>query len=262
MASSSFPELQPSARVLLGPGPSNIHPRVMKAMLSPVVGHLDPDFVKVMDYIKKMLRIVFQTTNEITFPVSGTGSAGMETVLANLIEEGDEVVIGTAGVFGVRPVELATRLGARVHRVDAEWGRIVEPERIEKALKTAKAPKLVAIVHAETSTGIHQPIEEIAKLAHAHGALMVADGVTSLGCVPLEIDNWQIDACYSCTQKGIGAPPGLSPVTFSARAMEVIAQAQDAVHLVVFRPLDDREVLGTRPRLPSHRADHDELCLV
>ena len=222
MASSSFPELQPSARVLLGPGPSNIHPRVMKAMLSPMVGHLDPDFIRVMDDIKKMLRIVFQTTNEITFPVSGTGSAGMQTVMANLIEAGDEVVIGTAGVFGTRMVEVATRLGARIHRVDAEWGRIVEPALMEKAITTAKSPKLVAIVHAETSTGIDQPIEEISKMAHAHGALMAIDAVTSLGCSPLEIDGWQIDACYSCTQKGIGAPPGLSPVTFSARAMEVV----------------------------------------
>jgi alanine-glyoxylate transaminase/serine-glyoxylate transaminase/serine-pyruvate transaminase len=175
-----------------------------------------------MDDIKKMLRLVFRTANEITFPVSGTGSAGMQTVMANLIEAGDEVVIGTAGVFGTRMVEVATRLGAKIHQVDAEWGRIVEPERIERALKAAKGPKLVAIVHAETSTGIHQPIEEISKLAHAHGALMVADGVTSLGCVPLEIDGWQIDACYSCTQKGVGAPPGLSPVTFSARAMEAV----------------------------------------
>ena len=222
MASSSFPELQPSARVLLGPGPSNIHPRVMKAMLSPMVGHLDPDFIRVMDDIKKMLRIVFQTTNEITFPVSGTGSAGMQTVMANLIEAGDEVVIGTAGVFGTRMVEVATRLGARIHRVDAEWGRIVEPALMEKAITTAKSPKLVAIVHAETSTGIDQPIEEISKMAHAHGALMAIDAVTSLGCSPLEIDGWQIDACYSCTQKGIGAPPGLSPVTFSARAMEAV----------------------------------------
>jgi alanine-glyoxylate transaminase / serine-glyoxylate transaminase / serine-pyruvate transaminase len=222
LASSSFPELQPSARVLLGPGPSNIHPRVMKAMLSPMVGHLDPDFIRVMDDIKKMLRIAFRTANEITFPVSGTGSAGMQTVMANLIEAGDEVVIGTAGVFGTRMVEVATRLGARIHRVDAEWGRIVEPELMEKAIKAAKSPKLVAIVHAETSTGIDQPIEEISKMAHAHGALMAIDAVTSLGCSPLEIDGWQIDACYSCTQKGIGAPPGLSPVTFSARAMEVV----------------------------------------
>ena len=222
MASSSFPELQPSARVLLGPGPSNIHPRVMKAMLSPMVGHLDPDFIRVMDDIKKMLRIAFRTANEITFPVSGTGSAGMQTVMANLIEAGDEVVIGTAGVFGTRMVEVASRLGARIHRVDAEWGRIVEPALMEKAIKAAKSPKLVAIVHAETSTGIDQPIEEISKMAHAYGALMAIDAVTSLGCSPLEIDGWQIDACYSCTQKGIGAPPGLSPVTFSARAMEVV----------------------------------------
>jgi len=220
LATSPFSELQPPARVLLGPGPSNIHPRVMKAMVSPVVGHLDPEFVKVMDDIKKMLRIVFRTGNEITFPVSGTGSAGMQTVMANLVEAGDEVVIGAAGVFGTRMAEVAARLGAKIHLVDAEWGRIVEPERIEQALKSARSPKLVAVVHAETSTGIHQPIEEIATLAHAHGALIVADGVTSLGCVPLEIDQWQIDACYSCTQKGIGAPPGLAPVTFGPRAME------------------------------------------
>lgn len=191
-------------------------------MLSPVVGHLDPEFVKVMEEIKKLLRMVFRTRNEITFPVSGTGSAGMETVLVNLVEEGDEVVVGVAGAFGARLADLATRLGARLHRVDAEWGRIVEPARIEQALKQAKAPKLVAIVHAETSTGIHQPIEEISKMAHAHGALMVADAVTSLGCVPLEIDGWRIDACYSCTQKGIGAPPGLAPVTFSERAMQAV----------------------------------------
>ena len=171
MASSSFPELQPSARVLLGPGPSNIHPRVMKAMLSPMVGHLDPDFVRVMDDIKKMLRIVFRTANEITFPVSGTGSAGMQTVMANLIEDGRRGGRSApAGVFGARMAEVATRLGAKIHRVDAEWGRIVEPERIERALKAAKTPKLVAIVHAETSTGIHQPIEEISK----HGASRTA----------------------------------------------------------------------------------------
>src|SRR6202041_3269896 len=131
LPSSSFPELQPSARVLLGPGPSNVHPRVMKAMLSPVVGHLDPDFVRVMEDIKKLLRIVFQTANEITFPVSGTGSAGMETALANLIEEGDEVVVGVNGVFGERMADAAGRLGAHVHRVEAEWGRVIEPERIE-----------------------------------------------------------------------------------------------------------------------------------
>jgi alanine-glyoxylate transaminase/serine-glyoxylate transaminase/serine-pyruvate transaminase len=219
---ASFPELQPSARVLLGPGPSNIHPRVMKAMLSPVVGHLDPDFVRVMEDIKKLLRIVFQTANEITFPVSGTGSAGMETAMANLIDEGDEVVVAVNGAFGERIADAAGRLGARVHRVEAEWGRMVEAERLEAALKTARQPKLLAVVHAETSTGVYQPVERLGELAHRYGALMVMDAVTSLGCVPVEIDRWQIDACYSCTQKGIGAPPGLAPITFSERAMQAI----------------------------------------
>ncbi|MGH7916572.1 MAG: pyridoxal-phosphate-dependent aminotransferase family protein, partial [Candidatus Binataceae bacterium] len=219
---NSFPELQPAARVLLGPGPSNVHPRVMKAMLSPVVGHLDPDFVKVMEDIKKLLRLVFQTGNEISFPVSGTGSAGMETALVNLIEEGDRVVIGIAGAFGERLADAAARFGAQVDRVDAEWGRIVEPERLEAALKAAGKPKLLAIVHAETSTGVYQPVDELGAMAHRYGALMVMDAVTSLGCVPVEIDRWQVDACYSCTQKGLGAPPGLAPVTFSERAMEAV----------------------------------------
>ncbi len=194
----------------------------MKAMLSPVLGHLDPDFVGVMEQIKKLLRLVFRTGNEITFPISGTGSAGMEAALANLIEDGDAVVIGVAGAFGARLVEMAERLGAVVHKVEAQWGRIIEPGQIANALKAAGSPKLVAIVHAETSTGVHQPVEEISKLAHRASALMVLDTVTSLGCVPVEVDKWEIDACYSCTQKGIGAPPGLAPITFSPRAMDGI----------------------------------------
>jgi alanine-glyoxylate transaminase/serine-glyoxylate transaminase/serine-pyruvate transaminase len=221
-SADSFPELKPPARILLGPGPSNVHPRVMKAMLSPVLGHLDPDFVTIMENIKKLLRIVFRTSNQITFPVSGTGSAGMECAMANLIEDGDEVVVGIAGAFGVRLAEVAERLGAKVHKVEAQWGRIVEPDQIAQALSKIEKPKLVAIVHSETSTGIHQPLEEISKMTHRSGALFVVDGVTSLGCVPLEVDKWQIDACYSCTQKGIGAPPGLAPVTFSAPAMDAV----------------------------------------
>lgn len=218
----SFPELRPAARILLGPGPSNINPRVMKAMASPVVGHLDPDFLKVMESIKQLLRIVFRTKNEITFPVSGTGSAGMETVMASLVEDGDEVVVGVNGAFGTRLAEIASRLGAKVHRIEAEWGTIVDPAKIEAALKAAKNPKLVAVVQAETSTGVHQQIEELAEMAHRNGAMIAIDAVTSLGCVPVEIDKWKIDACYSCTQKGIGAPPGLAPVTFSERAMESV----------------------------------------
>ncbi|MBV8775520.1 MAG: alanine--glyoxylate aminotransferase family protein [Deltaproteobacteria bacterium] len=196
----------------------------MKAMLSPVVGHLDPDFVRVMEDIKKLLRVVFQTSNEITFPVSGTGSAGMETALANLVEDGDEVIVGVNGAFGERLADAAGRLGAKVSRVEAEWGRIVELERIETALKNAHKPKLIAIVHAETSTGVYQPVQELGALAHRYGALMLMDAVTSLGCVPVEIDHWEIDVCYSCTQKGIGAPPGLAPITFSERAMQAVRE--------------------------------------
>ncbi len=219
----SFPELKPSARILLGPGPSNVHPRVLKAMISPVVGHLDPEFSKLMDDIKRQLRIVFRTSNEITFPVSGTGSAAMEAAMVNLIEDGDDAVIGVNGVFGGRLVEMAERLGAKVRKVEAEWGRIVELDRIEAALKAAMKPKVVAIVHAETSTGAYQPaIGEIARLAHDRGAMLILDAVTSLGCVPVEVDQWQVDICYSCTQKGIGAPPGLGPITFSERAMQAV----------------------------------------
>src|SRR5208337_3666721 len=161
-------------------------------MVSPMVGHLDPDFVKVMEEIKKMLRIVFRTTNEITFPISGTGSAGMEAAMTNLIEDGDEVVVGVNGVFGQRLAEVGERVGAKVHRVESEWGRIVELERIEAALKSAKKPKLVAVVHAETSTGAYQPVEEIGQMAHRNGALFVMDAVTSLGCVPVEADKWGV----------------------------------------------------------------------
>jgi alanine-glyoxylate transaminase / serine-glyoxylate transaminase / serine-pyruvate transaminase len=219
-----FTELRPTARILLGPGPSNVHPRVMKAMMSPVIGHLDPDFVKVMEDLKRLQRAVFRTQNEMTFPASGTGSSGMEMIAANLIEGGDQVVVGVNGAFGARFADCAERQGARVHKVEAEWGRIIEPDAVKQVLAKVSHPKLVVIVHAETSTGVHQPIEEISAVTRTHGALLVVDAVTSLACVPLEIDKWGIDACFSCTQKGLSAPPGLAPVTFSARAMEVIRQ--------------------------------------
>ncbi len=190
--------------------------------MSPVIGHLDPDFVKVMEDLKGLLRAVFRTENEMTFPASGTGSSGMEIIAANLIEDGDEVIVGVNGAFGARFADCAERQGAKVHKVEAQWGHIIEPGAIETALKAARNPKLVAIVHAETSTGAHQPIEEISALAHRHGALMVVDAVTSLACVPVEVDRWNIDACFSCTQKGLSAPPGLAPVTFSAAAMDAV----------------------------------------
>jgi alanine-glyoxylate transaminase/serine-glyoxylate transaminase/serine-pyruvate transaminase len=219
----SFPKLNISDRILLGPGPTNVNPRVTQALGQPVIGHLDPEFLNVMEGVKSLLRQVFRTSNPITFPVSGTGSAAQEACMVNLIEEGDEVVIGVNGVFGTRLAEMAQRLGARTHQVDAAWGEIIELEQIEGELKRCRKPKLVAIVQAETSTGVHQPrVAEIAELAHRHEALMVLDTVTSLACVPVEIDQWQIDAAYSCTQKGLAAPPGLGPLTMGERAMATI----------------------------------------
>ena len=204
----------------MGPGPSNVAPSVLEALSRPVLGHLDPLFVKMMDEIKSMLRLVFQTSNEMTIPVSGTGSAGMEFCFVNLIEPGDEVVIGVNGVFGGRMVDVAERCGARVIKVEAPWGHIIGAEQIAQALRNCR-PKLVAIVHAETSTGALTPVEEISRLAHEAGALMLLDTVTSLGGCPVKVDEWQIDAIYSGTQKCLSCPPGLSPVSLSPRAMQV-----------------------------------------
>jgi alanine-glyoxylate transaminase/serine-glyoxylate transaminase/serine-pyruvate transaminase len=189
-------------------------------MSQPLLGHLDPVFVRMMDEIKVMLRQVFLTENDMTFPVSGTGSAGMEFCFVNLIEPGDEVVIGVNGVFGTRMVDVAERCGAKVTRVEAPWGQIIEPGAVAAALAGRK-PKLVALVHAETSTGALTPVEEIARLAREAGALMLLDTVTSLGGCPVRLDAWGIDAVYSGTQKCLSCPPGLSPVSLSARAMAV-----------------------------------------
>jgi len=227
--SVSIGEFNPPARLLLGPGPSEVHPRVLRAMSAPLVGHLDPFFVEMMEEVKTLLRTVFATTNPMTIPISGTGSAGMEACLVNLLEPGDEFVVGVNGVFGTRMAEVAERAGAVVRRVEAPWGRIVRPEQIEAALKNASKPKLVAVVHAETSTGAWQPIPEIAKLAHAHGALVLVDCVTSLGGAPVEIDRWEVDAAYSGTQKCLSCPPGLSPVTFGARALDVVKTRKSKV---------------------------------
>jgi alanine-glyoxylate transaminase/serine-glyoxylate transaminase/serine-pyruvate transaminase len=218
----------PPRRLLMGPGPSDVAPSVLKAMSMPLLGHLDPVFVKMMEEIKGMLRAVFLTKNDMTFPVSGTGSAGMEFCFVNLIEPGDEVVVGVNGVFGGRMVDVAERCGAKVTKVEAPWGRIIDAAQVAEAVKGRK-PKLVAIVHAETSTGALTPVEEISKIAHGAGALMVLDTVTSLGGCPVRIDDWQIDAVYSGTQKCLSCPPGLSPVSFSPRAMEVATKRSKKV---------------------------------
>jgi len=208
----------PPSRLLLGPGPSMVAPSVLEAMSKPLIGHMDPAFLEMMEQIKEMLRAVFRTKNAMTFPVSGTGSAGMEFCLVNLIEPGDEAVICINGVFGARMADVASRCGANVIKVEAEWGRIIEPAQVAEALKGRK-PKLVGVVHAETSTGAWTPVEEIASLAREAGALTLIDAVTSLAGCPVQLDEWGIDAVYSGTQKCLSCPPGLAPVSLSDRAM-------------------------------------------
>lgn len=214
-------ELKPTARFLMGPGPSDVHPRVLKAMATPMIGHLDPQFIVIMDELKQMLRKLFRTRNELTLAVSATGSAGMETCFVNLLEPGDEAIVCVNGVFGNRMSDIVERCGAKLIRVDAAWGWPIDPAALEQALSKCR-PKLVAVVHAETSTGLCQPLEEVGRLAHEAGALFLVDTVTSLGGMDVRADEWGIDAVYSGTQKCISAPPGLSPVSFSARAVEVM----------------------------------------
>ena len=217
-----YDELIVPPRVLLGPGPSEANARVLKAMTTPMLGYLDTKFVEVMDDTVILLRQVFGTTNRLTFPVSGTGTAGMEAALANVIEPGDGVVVGINGYFGERIADIATRCGGAVTTVEAEWGTHIPAERIAEAVAKTDTLKLVALVHAETSTGILQPLTDAIEIAHDRGALFLADCVTSLGGQPVDMDARGIDIAYSCTQKCLAAPPGLSPISFSERAVDVI----------------------------------------
>lgn len=221
--SKEYGQLNPGYRLLLGPGPVETSPRVLRAMSSNMLGHLDPQFLEIMNETMELLRLVFQTENQLTLPMSGTGSAGMETVMVNLIEPGDKVVVGVKGVFGQRMRDIAGRCGAEVISVEAPWGKAIEPAQVKEALEKAGGAKLVAIVHAETSTGVQQPLKEISEIAKEYGALFVVDAVTSLGGVELKIDEWGIDACYSGTQKALSCPPGLSPVTLGEKAREAIS---------------------------------------
>jgi alanine-glyoxylate transaminase/serine-glyoxylate transaminase/serine-pyruvate transaminase len=190
-------------------------------MAKPMVGHLDPYFLEVMDRTMKMLRAVFRTDNHHTIPMSGTGTSGLETIMLNLIEPGDDVVVGVIGYFGQRLVEMASRAGANVRVVEAPFGEVIEPDRFEQELRK-KSAKVLTLVHAETSTGAAQPVAEVAEIARRHDALIAVDCVTSLGGMPVEIDKWGIDAAGSCSQKCLGAPPGLGPVTFGPRALEAV----------------------------------------
>ncbi len=213
--------LNPPIRVLLGPGPSDIHPRVLQALAAPTVGHLDPYYLQLMNEMQESLRKLFCTRNEMTMAISGTGSAGMETAVVNLIEPGDSMVVCVNGVFGGRMVDVAQRAGAKVTKIERPWGEVFTPDDLRPILKQVR-PKVVGIVMAETSTGAYQPIEEIAKVVQESGAMLLVDAVTSLGGVPVEVDAWGIDAIYSGSQKCLSCPPGLSPVSFSPRALEVI----------------------------------------
>ncbi len=219
---------EPPARVLLGPGPSDVHPRVREAMAKPLIGHLDPVFVGLMDETQELLRYAFQTENKLTLAVSGTGSAGMETIVVNLIEPGDPMLVCVNGIFGARMVDVAERARAKVTTIERPYGETFDPDEIRRALKAHPA-KVVGIVQAETSTGAWQPLEEIAEIVHEAGALLAVDAVTSLAGVPLEVDAWEIDAVYSGTQKCLSCPPGLAPVTLGARAVETLAARKTKV---------------------------------
>ncbi|MCZ7535237.1 MAG: alanine--glyoxylate aminotransferase family protein [Acidimicrobiia bacterium] len=208
-----------SERLLLGPGPSNPYPEVMEALARPVLGHLDPEFLAVLDETCARLRSALRTSNALTLPVSGTGSAGMEACFVNLLEPGDVTIVGVNGVFGERMCEVARRCGAEVVRVEEEWGRAIDPQRLLDAHSGRPEARLVAVVHAETSTGVENDVAPLGALQETETLLLV-DAVTSLGGIPLEVDAWGIDAVYSGTQKCLGVPPGLAPLSFSARAAE------------------------------------------
>ena len=215
-------------RVLMGPGPSDVDPRVLEAMSRPTVGHLDPAFLEILNGIRELLQYTFMTRNEMTFAVSGTGSAGMEACVVNLIERGDPMLVCINGVFGKRMADVAERCGAEVSTIEIDWGKAFAPGQIADAL--AKRPaKVVGIVHAETSTGVCQPLEEISQIVHDHGALLLADTVTSLGGMKVDVDGWKIDACYSGSQKCLSCPPGLAPVTFNEAAMNAVGNRKTKV---------------------------------
>ena len=253
MTASYLNELQPSTRLLLGPGPSSVHPRVLQAMTLPVMGHLDPDFFQVMNEIGDMLREVYHTENVMTMPVSATGTGAMETACTNILEPGDTMVVCRNGYFGIRLGNIAQRCGARVYEVDSPWGRPVDPQALSDELDKHPRVKAVGVVHAETSTGVLTPLPDILEVIHRHGALAIVDAVTSLGGHDMRVDEWGIDVCYSGTQKCLGAPPGLAPITLSESAMEVVKTRETPVQSFYFN-LQDLESYWGQSRSYHHTA--------
>ena len=259
----------PSGRLLMGPGPSGVHPRVLEALSIPIVGHLDPQFLAVMDRIQEMLRRLFRTENRLTIAVSGTGSSGMESAFVNVVEPGDEVLVCVNGVFGNRMSDIVERIGGVLHRIDRPWGEVFEPTEIEEALQRHPDVKVVAIVHAETSTGALQPLEEIGELCRRDDRLFLVDCVTSLGGERFEADEWNIDVAYSGTQKCLSCPPGLAPVTFSERAVDKLKSRQtkvvswylDLSMIEKYWTDGERAYHHTAP-ISMNYALHEALCLV
>ena len=251
MTSSYMKELQPSQKVLLGPGPSTVHPRVLQALSLPVMGHLDPAFFQVMDDVCEMLRMVFHTTNSMTVPISSTGTGAMETACANIIEPGDSMLVCRNGYFGIRLADIAERCGATVHVMDTPWGKAVDPQMLKDELKRHPGLKAVGVVHAETSTGVLSDMKELVDVIHESGALAIVDAVTSLGGHEVRMDDWGIDVCYSATQKCLGAPPGLAPISLSPAAMDVVAKRPSKVQSFYFN-LKDLEAYWNQTRAYHH----------
>ena len=251
MTSSYMKELQPSQKVLLGPGPSTVHPRVLQALSLPVMGHLDPAFFQVMDDVCEMLRMVFHTTNSMTVPISSTGTGAMETACANIIEPGDSMLVCRNGYFGIRLADIAERCGATVHVMDTPWGKAVDPQMLKDELKKRPGLKAVGVVHAETSTGVLSDMKELVDVIHESGALAIVDAVTSLGGHEVRMDDWGIDVCYSATQKCLGAPPGLAPISLSPAAMDVVAKRPSKVQSFYFN-LKDLEAYWNQTRAYHH----------
>jgi alanine-glyoxylate transaminase/serine-glyoxylate transaminase/serine-pyruvate transaminase len=259
-------DIQP--RILMGPGPSNVNPRVLEAMAMPPLGYLDSQFFEILDDIRQMLKTVFQTNNELTLAASGTGMAGMEACVVNLIEPGDKVLVCVAGFFGNRMKEVAERAGARVEAIEIPWGHVFTVEQVEQALRDHGPFKVVSIVHAETSTGIAQPIEAISRAVHEDGALLVVDAVTSLGGLNVKVDSWEIDACFSVSQKCLSCPPGLAPVTFSAAAEQVMAKRKSKVQSwyldmnMIRRYWEPERIYHHTAPINMNYGLHEALCIV